>query len=416
MKSIKEKRILVKWARAMNETIDPALVEEVERYDQLQREISESIKSNTFKDLLGAAQGVKLSAESINIPAPAQVIKIEYPKPPSIYELELLLQEVQDELVQTQATEESPATETVSPTEKNTASEVQTDSIIERTLKHITQEVKNESQSYQQPDPALPGRSIDDLRKKIKYLEAWISKISLTEGGGGAGWLYDLSDVNYSSVKSAANGHILQFDSTSNTWISAPNTGSIGSNYGDSNVALLGYATNANVALKANVADLKTANVVELTNLYFTNARVYANVTHRLANIDTNVIPSISDVYNLGSPLYRFKDLYLSGNTIYLGNTTISSSPNGLTVSSTTGNVWSGLYTANVIETFNNLYFTNARSIAALTAGQSITIDANGRINSTATGGPSNYGDSNVVIALTVQTLSNATFSGNVTI
>ena len=45
------------------------------------------------------------------------------------------------------------------------------------------------------------------------------------------------------------------------------------SNYGDSNVALLGYATNANVALKANVADLKTANVAELTNLYFTNAR-----------------------------------------------------------------------------------------------------------------------------------------------
>ena len=51
------------------------------------------------------------------------------------------------------------------------------------------------------------------------------------------------------------------------------------SNYGDSNVALLGYATNANVALKANTADLKTANVAELTNLYFTNARVYANVT-----------------------------------------------------------------------------------------------------------------------------------------
>ena len=51
------------------------------------------------------------------------------------------------------------------------------------------------------------------------------------------------------------------------------------SSYGDSNVALLGYATNANVALKANVADLKTANVAELTNLYFTNARVYANVT-----------------------------------------------------------------------------------------------------------------------------------------
>ena len=56
-----------------------------------------------------------------------------------------------------------------------------------------------------------------------------------------------------------------------------PNTGIItinqSSNYGDSNVALLGYATNANVALKANVLDLTTANVAELTNLYFTSAR-----------------------------------------------------------------------------------------------------------------------------------------------
>ena len=45
-----------------------------------------------------------------------------------------------------------------------------------------------------------------------------------------------------------------------------------------SNVSLIGYATNTNVALKANVVDLTTANVTELTNLYYTNARVYANV------------------------------------------------------------------------------------------------------------------------------------------
>jgi hypothetical protein len=58
------------------------------------------------------------------------------------------------------------------------------------------------------------------------------------------------------------------------------------STYGDSNVALLGYATNANVALKANIADLKTANVAELTNLYFTNARATSAVTNSaLSNI-----------------------------------------------------------------------------------------------------------------------------------
>jgi hypothetical protein len=67
------------------------------------------------------------------------------------------------------------------------------------------------------------------------------------------------------------------------------------STYGDSNVTLLGYATNANVALKANVADLKTANVAELTNLYFTNARAIAAITNTsLSNLTVsgNVIAS----------------------------------------------------------------------------------------------------------------------------
>jgi hypothetical protein len=45
------------------------------------------------------------------------------------------------------------------------------------------------------------------------------------------------------------------------------------------NAQLLSYATTANLALKANIVDLTTANVTEVSNLYFTNARVYANVT-----------------------------------------------------------------------------------------------------------------------------------------
>ncbi len=46
-----------------------------------------------------------------------------------------------------------------------------------------------------------------------------------------------------------------------------------------SNVVSIGYATNANVALKANVVDLTTANVTEVTNLYFSNARARAAFT-----------------------------------------------------------------------------------------------------------------------------------------
>jgi hypothetical protein len=41
--------------------------------------------------------------------------------------------------------------------------------------------------------------------------------------------------------------------------------------------------------------------------------------------VSGNIIPAANVTYSLGSNDYRFKDLYLSGSTIYLGNTTFSS-------------------------------------------------------------------------------------------
>ena len=96
--------------------------------------------------------------------------------------------------------------------------------------------------------------------------------------------------------------------------------------------ALSGYATNsqltsyqtlANAALKANITDLTTANVTEVTNLYFTNVRVYAAVTGNL-DLKSNVVD---------------------------------------------------LTTANVTEV-TNLYFTNARVYSSLTAGAGISISS----------------------------------------
>ena len=107
-----------------------------------------------------------------------------------------------------------------------------------------------------------------------------------------------------------------------------------GGNYGDSNVALLNYATNANLVLKSNIADLTTANVTELTNLYFTNARVDT------ALLSTgNIIPSGNNIQALGSPTNRFKDLYLSGGTVYLGDVVLQSAGSTLEVADAGGNV-----------------------------------------------------------------------------
>lgn len=55
--------------------------------------------------------------------------------------------------------------------------------------------------------------------------------------------------------------------------------------------------------------------------------------------INGNVIPDTNEAYDLGSLSYRFRDLYLSGSSIYLGNATISASGNAvdLPIGSTIG-------------------------------------------------------------------------------
>jgi hypothetical protein len=140
-----------------------------------------------------------------------------------------------------------------------------------------------------------------------------------------------------------------------------------------SNVIELGYATNSYVNTrldtKANVADLTTENVAELINLYFTNARVLSY----LQDIGGNLLPASDIQYSLGSPSRRWKDLYISGNTVYLGNALIEASNTSVTLPP--GSEITGQTTDNVAEGNVNLYFTNTRSRAAVSAGTGVIYD-----------------------------------------
>lgn len=57
---------------------------------------------------------------------------------------------------------------------------------------------------------------------------------------------------------------------------------------------------------------------------------VYAlSEANNLSNVSQNIIPSANEVYDLGSPTRRFKDLHLSGDTIFLGEGQISITEDG---------------------------------------------------------------------------------------
>ncbi len=189
-------------------------------------------------------------------------------------------------------------------------------------------------------------------------------------------------------------------------------------------------AANLSVAGNATI----TGNLS--TNNFTTNSLSVGNIT-----VTGNIVPTVNEAFSLGTPSFKFKDLFLSGSTIVLGETKLQSDPAGgfsisslnveqtgsitfstaanaalvtevitsnvLTVDSITSNTWGSLYTANVVETSDNLYFTNTRAISALTAGRGIEVEANGLITSLynieSIAGVANGVVSNIQIAFAIQ-------------
>ena len=110
-----------------------------------------------------------------------------------------------------------------------------------------------------------------------------------------------------------------------------------------------------------SLAGSTTTDLTEGTNLYYTEARVQA----KLGNISGNIIPDTNLTYDLGSSTNRFKDLYLSGNSIYLGDVILSNDSGNFVVVDGDGNPvtisLANNTTTNLAEG-TNLYYTTDRA------------------------------------------------------
>ena len=180
--------------------------------------------------------------------------------------------------------------------------------------------------------------------------------------------------------------------------------------YGDGSTAWNSLAY-ANID---SLADFTTASLAENTaNLYYTNARVYANViglnlyatNSQLGSYATNNQLTLyatnaqlaSYATNAQLSLYATNNqlaLYATNNqlALYVTNAQLASYATNAQLSLYATNVQislkadiSDLTTTNVSEV-TNLYFTNTRAIGALTAGSGMSIDSNGLLVSTVTG------------------------------
>ena len=156
MQSIKEKKILIKFAQSMGQPVDPLMLEEVQKYEEMQQRIQESVRGSfdhVFDGLPAIVESPKLDIEPVS---------------------------EKKEEIQPPLHEDAPRTE--QPAEE---------SLADRAAKAIKVPIKEED-SYQQPSVQAPA-DIKAIKDKLKFLEQWVGKISLTGPGGGAGDVINLT-------------------------------------------------------------------------------------------------------------------------------------------------------------------------------------------------------------------------------
>lgn len=89
----------------------------------------------------------------------------------------------------------------------------------------------------------------------------------------------------------------------------------------------LGIGGSGNVAVFATTGEYVTGVVSASGNV--TGGNLLTSGSLSAESVTSNLIPVTSNVYSLGSSTNRWANLWLTGNTIYLGNSVITSAENG---------------------------------------------------------------------------------------
>ena len=335
MKGIKEKQMLVNMARALGQAPDPLLLKEVEDYNNLIQNIT-PVAGNEFNLFLEELSNLKKQVKLIeDAPVIFEKVSIDFPKPPTVEELLDLYTESHLENTKVKLSEDI----ILSIKDEDAAKKIPT--LVDLVSQHITQEAKIEERSpFNQPD--ITGvaaiKTLDDVRRKLKHLEEWVSRISASPGSGEVN-LLRLDDVDTSGL---GDSKALFYNAT--TAKLEFRTVSGGGGAVDS------------VNGQTGVVSLTTTDIAEGTNKYFTNARAVASLTAgtnislaanglisstasggsaNLLAVSSAMIPNADSVHDLGTANLRWGTLYLANNTIDLGGALISSDGSGtITISS----------------------------------------------------------------------------------
>ena len=142
----------------------------------------------------------------------------------------------------------------------------------------------------------------------------------------------------------------------------------------------LNVASNTNILGDLTVGNATPKNANITGNLTVgANADVSANLSANNLSVNTfvssNLIPSVTESFDLGNSTHAWRDLWLSGNSIQLGGTTVTSGT-GNTLVTANANIFTGLLVGNV----NTTGYVN---IGNISNKQALTVSGNSNITIT---------------------------------
>ena len=141
------------------------------------------------------------------------------------------------------------------------------------------------------------------------------------------------------------------------------------------NVLVTGNLVAANVIANfiGNLSNANTVSANFFTGVLTTHAQPNITSVGTLSGLTLagNIIPAADNLYNLGSNVARWKDLYLAGNTIYIGNATIEANSTALIFTNPDGSNY--IFGGNDFSLTGNISASGNLTIGNIYAGNSIS-------------------------------------------
>ena len=245
-----------------------------------------------------------------------------------------------------------------------------------------------------------------------------------------AGEAFSVSGANV--IGAVANANYAESSNTSGTVTSnaQPNITSVGT--------LISLDVTGNVTANNFIGTFANGNSNVSIPIVNGNIEINANGNKTLVVTGSNLIvkgdllPEANITYNLGSSTQRWKDLYISGNTIDLNGSTITSDANGITLANPLGGTFTVVgqgasNTASIVSGNSSIIVDENSNVNISVAGISnvvvvytdgLLVNGNANITANLTSGNANLGNlatANYVNIANVLTGNIANFSGNIT-